>query len=967
MKNETKIWEDRIFPDLKDNLVISFKIPARQVDQELEIGLELFWKRNKDDLYIPGKLVFSKNAALEFDFANYIRIKGTLGIRKFADTDGSDRYGVFGDFYYYRTSGGNYIWHTEGFLVDLTESIVVEIIAEEIVSEVIVQKPQPLATESTPVLTSDYTDLFPYIYVSGWPKISRRDKKWNFFTYEPATLSPSVTGFTDQLKQLKSSANRQGIQQEAVSFAEGDSSYTGLYVENVGQLGEYAGEFLLLYSQLCSPEGYINPVSFVNDFYDVTTADFSAYLKAEKYLRNRERLWDSYFALLIEAGYDRENFAEIIAVLTTCNLLETIFSNLDQDQTGTTLSQQEILSLLNATILLPETIFPLPPYSSSPPVTAPTPILSYAIGDLQLVKYKLARYQVGELASMVSIMPGERRKSVNRKLDRLIEEDTTTTTSGTLSSTEARENSTTFNEELWDAIAETTEAINYPAPGMTSSYGPLTEITVSGSYTRTFTTQTPDKRQTSSFAKKVLDKTTQRLSEKISRVRSRTAWKESEDTSVSVVDNSHGKEPLYAAHCWLNKVYEAKVIRYGNRMLFSFIVPDPAKSFLRQLHRLEGVNAEKPKTFAHFNIASYKDITRENYLDLCQYYGLKDFNLYPENIQVSDIVLLTESKLISLPAGCYAVSASLDYAFGSHVTGFTVNGFLGQQTFSIDYKSVAVNIPFKTLNGEQGVIPVGLVGSPVVQSSPPVTQEPDFQAAVEILCSPTDSAILSWKIALFQQLEAISKQQLDSYYEKLGSSLAGRENLNPQGERAIVKQELEKGIHQQLLSYALELNGLPLDLINSVSPPDMQFNQPEIVQFLKASLEWDELSYTFLDHYGKNGIFAVSSPSSDFFQAFLQAKYARVMIPVNPAFNFSSLYFFSTGLVWPVSDVLAPCFDSEDSTQPTADQPSIVNELKKVFGSVTAAPEIIDEWEVVVPTSMQILQNKQSLTISDHV
>jgi hypothetical protein len=78
------------------------------------------------------------------------------------------------------------------------------------------------------------------------------------------------------------------------------------------------------------------------------------------------------------------------------------------------------------------------------------------------------------------------------------------------------------------------------------------------------------------------------------------------------------------------------------------------------------------------------------------------------------------------------------------------------------------------------------------------------------------------------------------------------------------------------------------------------------------------------------------------------------------------LYFLSTGIVWPVRDSLAPCLEQTGKDQPTADQPSIVSELKKVFDPPYPNPVVIDQWEVVVPTSMQILQNKKSLNIQNH-
>jgi len=969
MKTEIKIWEDRIFPELRDNLVIHFEIPVWQNETDQTIEIKIFWKKNLVDVYIPGKLVLHQRNFIEYEFANGIRIKGKLEIKKFSDPAGIDTHGIFSDFYYYKLSGQNYIWHTEGFLIGFSQhTIVIETEETEVVAETIIRKPITPVIETDPIIsTSDYTDLFPYIYVSGWPKITRYDKTWNFFSYETYVSSPPLNTFYTKLTQLKLSGNREQIQNEAVNFIEGNTPYDSIYVNDPDHLKGHISNFLLLYSELCLFDDQVDIVAFVCVFFAVNTTDFLTYLSSEHYLSSRERLWESYFALTIENGYAIDNSQDIITVLKTCNFLEKVFGHLNENKKSTTLDQEVIDLLLNATILLPSTVFPLPPYMSSPPVTPPVPLLPYAIGDLQLVKYKLLRYQVGEVASVLSIMPGERRKSVNRKLDKKVDYELSKTVSETDDTTAVQEQNNDFNEELWNAIAETTETTNYPDPGLISSYGPPTDITIKGSFTKAVTSQNPDKKQTSSFAKKILTKTTQRLSEKVNKVRSKTEWKESENTSVSLIDNQNGKDPIYAVHCWLNKIYDAKVVRYGNRMLLNFIVPNPGESFIRQTRTLNGINLTEPKTLKDFNITCYTDVQPDNYLGLCQYYGIKNFPLPPVDPKIiSDIIHLTEGKLIALPPGYYADSANLDYAFGSNLGTTSVNGFIGQQTFSLNNQTVVGSKSFASLNKEQETIPVGVVSSPNIQMSPP-NSETDFQLAVEITCKPSDETVLTWQIEIYQLAEKASTEQSTVYHDLVNNSIHDREQLNPQGERLIVKQELEKAICTQLLEYALKMNGLSLNLLNSTSSPTMQFNQPEIIQYLRSSMEWDELSYTFFDEYDdQKGVFSVSSVSSDFFSAFLQSKYARVLVPVNPYFNQGTLYFLATGIISNLKDSLTPCIDPEIADPIISQQISIVNELKKLFTPPITSPEIVDQWEVLIPTSMQILQNKQSLNIKNH-
>ena len=706
-------------------------------------------------------------------------------------------------------------------------------------------------------------------------------------------------------------------------------------------------------------------------FFNTDVVDFSEYLKSDAYLENKERLWESYFALIIEMGYENENLKSIIEVLTLCNFLEVVFDHVDSSQDCTILEQDVLRSLINATIVLDKNIFPLPPYLSSPPVSSPpvssTPvILPYAIGDLQLVKYKLARYELGELASITSIMPGEKRKLVNRKLDRVVDKEVSKTISKTDSFTATHENNNDFNEELWNAIAETKENTNYPDPGLVTTYGPPTNITITGEYTKTHTTQTPDKKQLSSFAKKVLNKTTQRLSEKINKVRAYTELKESEDTSVSVVNNSKNKEPVYGMYCWLNKVYQTEVINYGNRMLFSFVIPNPAAAYIEQTEILNGTNLQEPKSLEDFNIDTYKDITNDNYLEVSQYYQLKNFPLHPQDtIVVSDVVTLSQSKLIALPEVYYAKSATIEFAFGSGQTDTVVSGFLGEYTFTFSQadsvKGIRKEIP---LNNEQGKIAVIAVYSPNIQMSPP-NSEADFQMGVNISCVPLPQTILAWQIEMYQLLYDAYTEKMTAYNTTIGASHTNKETVNPLAEQLIVKRELGKSIRKQLLQNALEKQGLPLDMLNSDVSASIKYNQPEIIQYLNMALEWNEMSYTFFDEYhNQDDLFSVSSLSPDFFSAFLKATYARVIIPIPPEFNYGFLYFLNTGMVWPSKDRLAPCFDDTNTNGTlNIDQLSIIYKLKKTFLYNKPLPKVVDSWEVLIPTSMQILQDKKTLKI----
>lgn len=978
MKTEKKIWEEVIFPEFNDNLIIHFEVPIWDNEVDFEITLEIFWNKNKIDRYIPINIFFSTPCYIEYTFENGITIKGTLAIKKFSDFHSKDTLGVFADFHYYKNLNASYIWHTEGFLIGFGYKIIEEETEVIVIEEAIIRKKEisNIAEINPTVTTNSYTDLFPYIYVSGWPKISESEKNWNFFTYIPFTKSPPLSKFTDKLTTLKAANNRIGIQSEAVSFINGEGDYKNEYVSNVKKLSLYINGFLTLYNDFEKYHNLTCVVEEVCDFFKIDTDTFLTYLNSNNYFDEKERVWESYFALIIEMGYQNNDLEKIIKVLTLCNFLEIVFNNLNETKSITTINQKKLSNLFCASIILDSTIFPLPPYSIlSPPSDKSNVIFPFAIGDLHLVKYKLLRYEMGEMASITSIMPGEKRKLVNRKLDRTEDKEISKNSTFNQSSNTNNEQNNDFNEELWNAIAETMETTEYPGNGLTSTYGPPTNVTIKGSFTKTNTTQTPDKKQLSSFAKKILNRTKQRVSEKINKVRAHTELKELEDTSISFLNNSNNTEPVYGIYCWLNKVYQAKVINYGNRMLFSFIVPNPADEYIKQLETLDNNDLTKPKSLEDFetsntkHVFTYTDITTSNYLEMCQYYNIQNFPLPPQDtIVVSDVVNLSESKLISLPSGYCAKSASIEYAFGSGQSEAIINGFLGQNSFTLNRSEGLIGTKdFSILKKEQTTISVSVAYNATLEISPPNTGF-DFKMGTEISCSPLPQTILSWQISLYQLLYDASIAKMEEYNLKINSSGIKKGSPNPLSERLTVKVALEKQIRKQLLENALQVKGLSSNSIYSQSNPSMQYNQPEIIQYLNSAIEWNEMSYTFFDQYDNQGdLFAVSSVSPDFFSAFLKSNYARVVIPINPLFNYGFLYFLNTGIIWTINDSFTPCFDDFNSDKrANIDQLSVVYELKKTFQTLYPKQELIDSWEVLIPTSMQILQNKKFLNIKNH-
>lgn len=130
-------------------------------------------------------------------------------------------------------------------------------------------------------------------------------------------------------------------------------------------------------------------------------------------------------------------------------------------------------------------------------------------------------------------------------------------------------------------------------------------------------------------------------------------------------------------------------------------------------------------------------------------------------------------------------------------------------------------------------------------------------------------------------------------------------------------------------------------------------NEPRYLQFFDEVLEWNEMAYSFYASPGlgaAGGVPELGSLAADddaLFASFLQAGQARVLLPVQPAHVLAFLYFYSAGMLWSAPDRLAPV---------NPDDIALVNDLKHAGPrQQSPAHRLGPCWQVVVPTSMQVL------------
>jgi len=838
--------------------------------------------------------------------------------------------------------------------------------------------------EPLPIVATHPDELFPYVYVRRWPQVSAADLLYGFTGYTSA--SPPSSGFFGDLVNARNQPQgaREAAQQLAVDFIDG-SIYPGDFIGDMDSLAGPASRFPEAFMRL--PRLEEAPAAWLARACEQVTRLLSryaldwSYFDSTAYAEALDRVWQSYFALVITLGYDTALLDELTRALLMAHLIEVAlqpFESLTQagaaaaastgaatpaipavsgDTPATTpalaqppfLTTQQIHSLLHATPVLSAQVFPLPPAqaatrASSPP-GLPGWIEPYAIGDLQMVRQRLLRYQCGEIARIENIMRGERREVTNKRTHRQLDELHQSSGEKQLLQNDAADERSNLQEESRKTVAEVVETNQYNK--FTSSYGPPTQATLDGSWSKTVQPgATPGLDDTTRFARDILNKTVNRISRSVSLTRSSSTMSQTEDSVVSLVDNTAGTRSLRGVYRWLNKVYEACVVNYGQRLMMEFMVCKPAAAYIAGEQAMAGQDFVKPLPPLRLHIATFKEIQPGNYAGLGAYYGVLELEPPPLAQRFASATLRDgEEKQIAIPSGYCASKAFVGYV--SVPTGLPPPVVLvGRQTVT-----APGNPDGTALFGEDDSVPVSVLDYPPSLSPP---ADPQVQVNIEIQCGPSDRCMDEWRIRIYAAVMRAYQERLAAYNLRVEGGPQGRAaTRSPLANRQIEQRELRNACLRLLLERMLTLTGMDSQGSTSSPPSEFAVYEPRYLQFFDEVLEWNEMVYSFYASPGLGGgsgggveLGSLAADDDALFASFLQADQARVLLPVQPAHVMAFLYFYSSGMLWASGDRLAPANPVDVA---------LVNDLKQAGPQRQPIRPIGPCWEVLVPTAMQVL------------
>ncbi|MBB6569711.1 hypothetical protein HPO96_09400 [Kribbella sandramycini] len=600
---------------------------------------------------------------------------------------------------------------------------------------------------------------------------------------------------------------------------------------------------------------------------------------------------------------------------------------------------------------------PYIPMSGSVPETKGT-VAPAGIADLLLVKQQLVGYEAVDVAHIENVLKGELK---SREHTRREESETITFVETETSTAEEHELESTDRFEMSREASETIKEDVALKAGLTisGSYGPTVEFAASaeGSFSRSKAEAT---KSATTFSQDVTERTSRKISERVLQRTTVRTLTETIEKNVHALDNTTGSGHISGVYQWVNKVYRAQMYNYGLRMMFDFMIPEPAAFLVAAMNqaRNSALTLTKPPDFT----LTPAQLSESNYAYWVKVCGATDVAPPPELFRTKSADFkggggdsktnYNHSAQITIDDGYRAVFGSVGRVWNIWETDASVDVVLGRRTQRMMGSQWLWTT---TLDDERDSIPFAL----------DTWHASQVAIAIEVKCQRTDRAMEKWRLETHAKLLAAHKAQVAGYEEKLaqlklqaGVAIRGR---NPVANQVTIRRELQKNCLSILTDQHFDLfdavvtsagNGLPqIDVKEAAA-------EGAYVRFFEQAFEWEHMSWVSYPYFwGSKDQWderlGYDDPDPAFVD-FLQAGYCRTTVPVRPGFEGAVDHFLTFGEIWnggPLPTISSPLY------LPIADE--LAERLDRPGAEVPQG----EPWTVRVPTSLVKLRADDALPV----
>lgn len=595
------------------------------------------------------------------------------------------------------------------------------------------------------------------------------------------------------------------------------------------------------------------------------------------------------------------------------------------------------------------------------------------ITDYKKVEQSTYCYVEGDVAHIENIMAREYKERATRRLKR---SESQTTKSSESEKEKLTDTTSTERHEMQSEVAKILqESKDFAAQaGFSAKWGSKTGtgeygLNVGANYA-THNSKEESNRQAVTEAKDITSRALDRIVTKVKEERIDKILEEFEENNKHGFDNTKGSNHVVGVYRWVDKVVKNQIYNYGKRMMFEFMIPEPAK--LHSLGMKISKNTENqlikpvdPRESSSMQIKDYTALNDETKLKFWLSKFNVEINKKPEEFifvgksfsykapepKGNPWELAAESSDIVIPEGYQTVSSKM-------VTGDSGDRYDSHNPSWSDAKVLVGNTmvgsdSYTSIDSFIEKVPVSYSQLGLLASS----------VNISVKCQFTLEAKNAWLQSTFNKIIEAYELELSKYEQKLAEAKAT--GVQIKGSNPGFYRKIENTIlRRNCISYMI--NQDPASALTfgkkryktNDGNADETFTNTDVlvnneldqyaafIKFMEQAFEWEIMSYYFYPYYwGERkawGDLYQFDDNDPIFRAFMQSGMARVIVTVRPGFEEVVRHFLATGQIWNGGEV------------PVLDDPlflSIVDEMRSPKATKEGEP-----WREKLPTSLTILQ-----------
>ncbi len=599
------------------------------------------------------------------------------------------------------------------------------------------------------------------------------------------------------------------------------------------------------------------------------------------------------------------------------------------------------------------------------------------VADFRKVEQEVCCYVPGEVSHIENVMAREYKERHTRTF--IGTETTTEETSSYEQENTSDTTSTSRNElqsEVQNVLSASLNTSIGAGAGVSGSF-PSGSYNANASFNLGMSSSlSKSNREAKTMAQEVTEKALERVVRSTSQKRVFKMMREFEENNRHGFDNREGDKHVTGVYRWVDKVYTNRLINYGKRLMYEFMVPEPARFYKKAIENKQEENPlinvlEKPKhpTELHPPLNSSSDITYKNYKAFGAAYGAQLEAPKPLTETVSQSITpmtppdhkpFSGGQDIYLPEGYRAEKADGSLSFVYKYSSGDGPGFrlsVGGDQIPKDPPKTGLNKD--TYSDDTIAFDFGKFITEKVAVSVSGNKIFSYTINITVDCELKPKIIHEWQSKVYDSIMAAFNEKMVAY------------------ENSQITAEIVKDVDEQNLTSnsgfnrEIELRELKRSCIEMITQPfeipmgknfyrKGEHDIPRIkqtkefetyashVKFFEQAFEWDIMAYLFYPYYWAKkkqwlDLFQLEDIADPIFQAFLQSGMSRVVVPVRPGFEEAVSYYMETGDIWNGGGLV---LDSDDDLYL-----SIAEEMEMVEGVVE------DVWQTRVPSTLTVIQN----------